>query len=117
MSSADTTTGLISKTVDLGTNFDVNKQQSTSTLRFIATGAVVYNNATVIAAGAKVPFYSQMQNWVLTNSIAEMQKSFLTSDQPVFMVVIGIIHCRTTSQLFLIMKFSTTLKENQKCQN
>jgi hypothetical protein len=62
-SSGDTTDGLISMTVDLGANFDVNKQQSSSTLRFIATGNVVYNGSTVIAAGAKVPFYSQMQKW------------------------------------------------------
>lgn len=63
LTSGDTTNGLISQTVALGANFNINKQQSSSTLRFVATGNVVYNGSTVIAAGAKVPFYSQMQTW------------------------------------------------------
>ena len=55
--------GLIDVTFNLNSTFDVNKSQSSSTLRFSAVTAVVYNNATVFAAGDSIKFYSQMQTW------------------------------------------------------
>jgi len=63
LGSGSTTDGLISVTVTLGPNFDINKQQSSSTLRMSAVTAVVYNGTTVVAAGGDVLFYNQVQRW------------------------------------------------------
>lgn len=61
--SADTTTGLIEKTVALGASFDVSKQQSSASLTMSAVTAVVYNGSTVVAAGANIKYYSSLQKW------------------------------------------------------
>lgn len=62
--SADTTDGLVSLTVTLGAAFDINKQQSSSTLRMAVCGpGIVYNGTTLYAAGEEVPFYNQVQKW------------------------------------------------------
>jgi len=63
LDSGDTTNGLITQTIALGSTFSINKQQASSTLRFVATGDVTYNGSVVVAAGASIPFYSQMQKW------------------------------------------------------
>ena len=57
--------GLISDTVSLGANFNIQKQQSSSTIKFIATANVVYNGVVIYAAGEAIPFYNQMQQWTL----------------------------------------------------
>jgi hypothetical protein len=61
--SGDSSNGLITATFNLGSDFDVNVQQSTSTLRFLASGNVVYNGVTVFAAGSAIKYYSQLQTW------------------------------------------------------
>lgn len=61
--SADTTNGLIEKTVTLGASFDVNKAQASSTLKMSAQTNVVYNGTTIIAAGGDIRFYSNLQQW------------------------------------------------------
>ena len=62
-SSADTTNGLIDKTVTLGAGFDINKSQASSTLKMSAVTAVVYNGTTVVAAGSDIRYYSNLQTW------------------------------------------------------
>lgn len=61
--SADTTTGLVELTVTLGASFDINKAQSSSTLRMSAVTPVVYNGTTLVAAGADITYYTQVQKW------------------------------------------------------
>lgn len=61
--SADTTNGLIEKTVTLGTGFDIQKSQGSSTLKMSAQTAVVYNGTTLVAAGGDIRYYSNMQVW------------------------------------------------------
>jgi hypothetical protein len=62
--SADSANGLVSASFTLGAGFDVNVQQSSSTLRFVPTGDVTYNTTTVVfAAGESIKFYSQLQTW------------------------------------------------------
>jgi hypothetical protein len=65
LGSGDTSNGLVTPGTDfaLGTSFDVSNQQSSSTLRFSAVTAVVYNGTTVFAAGESIKFYSQLQTW------------------------------------------------------
>jgi hypothetical protein len=55
--------GLVEATFALGTAFDVQKQQSSSTLRFSAVTAVVYDGTNVFNAGDSIKYYSQMQTW------------------------------------------------------
>lgn len=59
--------GLNNATFALGAGFDVSKQQSSATLRFVSTNAILYSagssNTTIVAAGADVPFFSQIQAW------------------------------------------------------
>jgi hypothetical protein len=61
--SGDTTDGLISTTVALGSSFDFSKTQSSSTLRMSAITAVVYDDEVVFAAGADIKYYAQVQKW------------------------------------------------------
>lgn len=61
--STGASTGLISTTVTLGTSFDVNKAQSSSSLIMSAVTAVVYNGTNVYAAGASVRYFSNIQTW------------------------------------------------------
>ncbi len=61
--SADTTNGLINKTVTLGSTFDINKAQSSSSLKMSAVTAVIYNGVTTVAAGSDVRFYANLQTW------------------------------------------------------
>jgi hypothetical protein len=61
--STELVSGLVTDTFALGATFDVNKQQSSSSLRFSAVTNVVYNNTVVYTAGDSVKFYSQMQTW------------------------------------------------------
>ena len=65
LGSGDTANGLVTAPTAfaLGASFDVNVQQSSSTLRFSAVTAVVYNGTTVFAAGESIKFYSQLQTW------------------------------------------------------
>lgn len=63
LGSGNTVDGLVEATFALGTDFDVNKQQSSSTLRFSAVTAVEYDGAEVFAAGDSVKYYSQLQTW------------------------------------------------------
>ena len=63
VTSADTTNGLVAKTVTLGASFDINKSQSSSSLRMSAVTAVVYNGTTLVAAGSGVTFFSGLQKW------------------------------------------------------
>lgn len=63
LGSGDSSNGLINTTAALGASFDINKAQSSSTLRFVATGSVVYNGTAVVAAGGNVTYYAQIQTW------------------------------------------------------
>lgn len=55
--------GLITDTFTLGSDFDINVQQSSSTLRFVPTSDILYNTTVVTAAGGSVKYYSQLQTW------------------------------------------------------
>ncbi len=59
--------GIYAVTFDLGTGFDVSKQQSSATLRFSAATAIYYSagtsNTLLFAAGDIIPHYSQVQTW------------------------------------------------------
>ena len=61
------TNGLAAVTADLGTDFDISKQQSSATVRFSAQTAIYYSagsqNILIVAAGGNIPFFSQMQQW------------------------------------------------------
>ena len=61
------TNGLYPTTFTLGTSFDISKQQSSSTVRFVAFTAIYYSagsqNILVVAAGGSVPYFSQIQSW------------------------------------------------------
>lgn len=61
--SADTTSGLMSKTIALGAGFEINKAQASASLAMSAVTAVIYNGVTIVASGASIPYYSQMQTW------------------------------------------------------
>lgn len=61
--SGDTTNGLIEKTVTLGSGFDIQKSQSSSTLKMSAQTNVVYNGTTLVSAGGDIRYYSNMQVW------------------------------------------------------
>lgn len=62
-SSADTTNGLIEKTVTLGAAFDINKAQASSTLKISAVTVVQHNGVTTAAAGSDLRYYSNLQQW------------------------------------------------------
>jgi len=51
----------------LGTGFNVSKQQSSASLYLSAVTAIYYSgsngNTLIVAAGGRVPFYSQIQTW------------------------------------------------------
>jgi hypothetical protein len=59
--------GLSAATLDLGTDFDISKQQSSATVRLSASTAIYYSagstNILVVAQGAPIPFFSQIQSW------------------------------------------------------
>lgn len=59
--------GLYNATFALGVGFDVSKQQSSATLRFVSTTPIYYSagssNTLVVAAAGEVPFFSQIQTW------------------------------------------------------
>ena len=59
--------GLYNATFALGVGFDVSKQQSSATLRFVSTTNIYYSagssNTLVVAAAGQVPFFSQVQTW------------------------------------------------------
>lgn len=55
--------GLIPADFNLTADFRVERQESSSTLRFVTTSAITYNGVTVYAAGEAVKYYSQMQTW------------------------------------------------------
>ena len=62
------TAGISSKEFSLGAGFDTSKQQSTASLYLSAVTAVYYlasanNNILIVAAGGRVPFFSQIQTW------------------------------------------------------
>mgnify|MGYP003450775300 FL=1 len=63
IASGASTNGLYSATVTLGANFDVEKAQSSSTLKMSAVTAVVYNGVTTYAAGSDIRFYANIQQW------------------------------------------------------
>ena len=59
--------GIFGMSFALGTGFDVSKQQSSASLRLSAVTNIYYSaasgNILIVAAGARVPFYSQIQTW------------------------------------------------------
>jgi hypothetical protein len=55
--------GLIPADFALGANFSVERQESSSTLRFVTTSAITYNGITIYDAGESVKYYSKMQTW------------------------------------------------------
>ena len=55
--------GLVPATFALGSNFSVEKQESSSTLRFVTTSAITYNGITIYDAGEAIKYYSQLQTW------------------------------------------------------
>jgi len=61
------TGGIFNKTFTLGAGFNISKQQSSASLRLSAVTAIYYSAATgnvlVVAAGGRIPFYSQVQTW------------------------------------------------------
>lgn len=61
------TTGILSATFNLGTGFDISKQQSSATLRFSAGTDIYYSsgseNILIVAAGQGVPYYHQIQDY------------------------------------------------------
>jgi len=62
------TGGISSKNFALGTGFDISKQQSSASLRLSAVTDIYYlvsanNNVLIVAAGGRVPFFSQVQTW------------------------------------------------------
>lgn len=63
----DFSNGLSAATLDLGTDFNISKQQSSATVRLSASTAIYYSagstNILVVAQGAPIPFFSQIQNW------------------------------------------------------
>ncbi len=67
LSGSSFSNGLATAVVDLGTQFDISKQQSSATVRFSAQTNVYYSagsqNILIVAAGGSIPFFSQMQQW------------------------------------------------------
>jgi len=61
--SANTTNGLMELTVALGSSFDVNKAQSSSSLAMSAVTNVVYNGSIVALSGTSIKYYSSLQRW------------------------------------------------------
>lgn len=61
--SADTTNGLIEKTVTLGASFDVNKAQSSASLKMSAVTPVIYYGVTGTSAGGDIRYYANLQQW------------------------------------------------------
>lgn len=61
------TGGIFNKTFTLGSGFNISKAQSSASLRLSAVTAIYYSAATgnilVVAAGGRIPYYSQMQTW------------------------------------------------------
>lgn len=62
------TSGISSKNFTLGAGFDISKQQSSASLYLSAVTAIYYlasanNNILVVAAGGRVPYFSQIQTW------------------------------------------------------
>jgi len=61
------TNGILAQTFTLGAGFNVSTSQSSVTLRFSAATAIYYSgangNTLLVAAGGRVPFFSQIQNW------------------------------------------------------
>lgn len=59
--------GILSQNFALGTGFNVSKQQSSASLYLSAVTAIYYSagstNILVVAAGGRVPFFSQVQTW------------------------------------------------------
>lgn len=59
--------GILAYNFTLGAGFNVSTSQSSVTLRFSATTAIYYSgangNTLLVAAGGRVPFFSQIQNW------------------------------------------------------
>ncbi len=70
LTASNFTGGILAATFSLNSGgFDINRQQSSATLRFSATSAIYYSagssNTLIVAAGGNVPFYSQVQSWSL----------------------------------------------------
>ncbi len=63
LTSGLTTDGLFSTAITLSTNFDVDSNISSASLRIVAKTAVTYGGAVVVAANANIPFYMQKQTW------------------------------------------------------
>ena len=65
LTSGETASGLVTPTTvfDLGSDFDVSNQQSSSTLIFSAVTDVTYKGAVIFAAGSSLKYYSQLQSW------------------------------------------------------
>jgi hypothetical protein len=61
------TNGILAANFTLGAGFNVSTSQSSVTLRFSAATAIYYSgangNTLLVAAGGRVPFFSQIQNW------------------------------------------------------
>ena len=61
------TSGISSKSFTLGNAFNISKQQSSASLYLSAVTAIYYSgsngNTLIVAAGGRVPFYSQVQTW------------------------------------------------------
>jgi hypothetical protein len=59
--------GIYAGTFDLGSGWNVSTSQSSATLRFSAVTDIKYSgatgNITLVAAGGRIPFYSQIQNY------------------------------------------------------
>jgi hypothetical protein len=71
--------GLYSDQIALGSSFDTTLTQSSASLKFTASTNVYYSagstNILVVAAGASVPFYNQIQNYgsdLFANQIADI---------------------------------------------
>lgn len=55
--------GLVPVDFALTSAFRTERQDSTSTLRFVASGAVTYDGITIYGAGESIKYYSQMQTY------------------------------------------------------
>ena len=61
--SGSTTNGLITTAITLGTDFNVSTSQSSASLTFTASTAILYNGVQIFGVGQVIPFYSQLQTY------------------------------------------------------
>lgn len=74
--------GILAATFALGSGWDVSTSQSSATLRFSAGTAIYYSgangNTLLVAAGGRIPFFSQVQTW--TNDMFANQTARIVLD-------------------------------------